>query len=211
MKLKDLQERLRSAEHVEPAELRRLPVDELDDLLIAKGTILPPEELMARIERSTIKGRAFDTLIIDDPLKDAPPGRVDTTKPDNVETMLRRGGVWTRDGGKDGLPRFEGSLVYSPREDDLCQAKGIETPGSAIVTVWFGERTERGNEVLKGVAANRLYVVPMMPCKSCRGVTFDHVGWVPCRMCNGLRMQPTAAGLKPWAEEKRRDLDRVRR
>ncbi len=167
----------------------------------------PPAEATAGIERRTIGGRAADILTIDDPMHGliCEPGPVDLSKPDNFEQMIRRGDYIDKPDGTK--PRIAGTLVYSPKEDELGQVKMVEPLG--IVQIWFGERRPTGEEIIGYERACDLYVVATRACNSCCGMTGRRFGgWVPCKICNGLRTVPTADGLKPWAAEKRERLRR---
>lgn len=173
----------------------------------------PPAEAMAGIERRTIGGRAADILVIDDPMHGliGEPGPVDRSKPDSLETMIRRGDFVARHGDSAAVPpkpRLAGTLAYSPKEDELGQVKLVDSAG--IVSIWFGQRRANGEEIIHGERACDLYVIATRACNSCRGMTGRRgfSGWVPCKICNGLRTVPTADGLKPWAAEKRERLAR---
>lgn len=201
MKLADLRNRLRAPEP-------KSAVDQLDDFLIAKGTMTPPPGARRPEMRKTKDG----LIIIDDPMHDliGEPSPVDGSKPDSFETMIRRGDYVNVHGATK--PRIAGTLVYSPKEDELGQVKCVEPSG--IVQIWFGARTESGSEIIKNEHVRDLYVVRVASCPACRGYRGSDRwgGWSPCKKCNGLRNVPTQEGLKPWAEEKaRRALERDRR
>lgn len=215
MKLRDLRQRLREAKDTRPA------VDQLDEFLISKGSMAPLDNAPPVHFNSRITGRKADILVIDDPL--APGGKrkelvppdpfpmwapteVDASKPPTLETMLRAGNYELKPG--DGRPggRLAGKLFYEPREDDLCMVKELLDPSRGEVSVWFGKRDSKRQEILIRLKVWQLYVVETTSCKRCfvdrRGIALGK-----CMYCNTLGAVPTRKAFQPWAAERleRRD------
>jgi len=162
--------------------------------------------------RPEVRKLASGLVIIDDPMHglEGDPGPIDRSKPDNFEMMIRRGDYLEVPAWKPGetKPRIAGTLVYSPKEDELGQVKCVEPSG--IVQIWFGDRRPTGEEIIHNERACDLYVVQTKACNGCRGIRGEggFSGWLPCKICNGLRTIPTREGLRPWDAEKRERRDR---
>jgi hypothetical protein len=197
MKLGDLKRLLRGEEQLDAPELAAPTFP---------GT---PVKYDINVSMKPIKGRDGAFVVIDDPIKEAPwmplagpAGPIDHTKPDSIETMLRRGRFSSSAIGE----RFEGTIVYDSERDELCMVKGIDNPLTAEIKVWFGARRPDGIEVIVTQAARFLFKVETYRCGACTGRYsgegrrgFDGAA---CMRCCGLRVVPTATGLKPWAAEK---------
>lgn len=179
-----------------------MPVDELDDFLIEKGAMSGPGW-----------GSKADIVIVDDPIKEAmaepigpllgPPGPVDLSKPDSVETLLRRGHWAAKVHPKTGAPvdSFIGTIVYDSEDDELARVERIEDPLAGTIALWYGETVRASRVVTKVRFASKLFIVEYKTCHECRGAPVG--ADVRCLVCNGLRYAPTARGLAPWRAEKR--------
>jgi hypothetical protein len=213
MKLYDLRQQLRAA----PPARTRPAVDELDEFLIAKGTMMAPpgpfKDMNGKIWTAIVDdplardGVRMEPMSVNDPFPMWEPTRIDASKPPTLEKMLRMGHYELRNGELRTGGRLVGKLFYSPEEDDICMVKQMLSLPRGEVMVWFGARDKTTKqEVLLKKKVWQLFLVELQDCRMCpmdrRGFTTSD-----CPHCNGLRMRPTRKGLAPWSAEKAARLE----
>lgn len=218
MKLADLRKKLRHSKRF------GRPVDELDEMLMEKGTMARPEPF--DVSGPMVGGRKADVVIIDDPI--AADAAMKLPKRDGrADFRSEVLGEWVKEPELGNLPptlgamlgngtvtwnnhepnRIAGQLVYDRVADDLCEVKSSSSSDTSVAVVWRGERNpDNGQPILRAAELDELFVVKTVPCRNCAGET----RWagrrglmMKCKQCNGLGRVPTREALAPFKRRER--------